>query len=232
MKKTHKLTATQKNINKINANIAAIAKTFGTKSQAYQNAVVKLHTTIQFDKNGKPMYLDTYDKNGIIQIRNTAENRRNMHQSIRKIANSRKSVNILKRHYKSIEPPKTAKEGNASKNHSDFDSWYDDLSTMFSDLVDEIYNYLEKSCDMLGIALDVPTAFKDSEYKMEKWREVFGALMYDLKTYEKWYKKFGVGIDVETGENMTRTNADYTPRYDINDVDPVRDNTDIDIDYD
>lgn len=230
MIKTHKRTATQRNIDKINANILSIAKTFGTNSAPYQNAVVKLHTTMQFDKNGKPIYLDTYDKNGVIQIRNTAENRRNMHQSIRKIANSRKSVNVLKRHYKPIDRPK--KQGDKPKGHNDFDSWYGDLSTEFSDLVDEIYNYLEPSCDMCGIALNVPTAFEDSEYKMEKWREVFGALMYDLKTYEKWYKKYGVGIDVETGENMTRTNDDYKPRYGVDSVDPVRDNTDIDIDYD
>lgn len=230
MKKTRKLTATQRNINKINANILSIAKTFGTNSAAYQNTVVKLHTTMQFDKNGKPMYLDTYDKNGVIQIRNTAENRRNMHQSIRKIANSRKSVNVLKRHYKPIDHPK--KQGDKPKGHSDFDSWYEELSAEFSDLVDEIYNYLEPSCDMVGIALDVPTAFKDDVYRFEKWREVFGALISDLQAYKKWYDKFKVGIDVETGENMTRTNDDYKPRYGVDGVDPVRENTDIDIDYD
>lgn len=212
MKKRKQLTATQRNINKINSNIMAIAKTFGVNSKAYQDAVVKLHTTMQFDKNGKPMYLDTYDKNGVIQIRNTAENRRNMHQSIRKIANSRKSVNILKRKY---PKPNLGGNGvgNAPESENDFYKWYSEISANFDDLYDEIYNHLAPATEMLEISFDMGTAFKSETYRLSKWREVFDKLISDTKAAAEFARVFGYGVDVETGENMTRTNDDYEPRF-------------------
>lgn len=197
MSRKRQLTATQKNINKINDNLRSIAKVFGTNSKPYEQAAQRLH--------GHDFEL--YDKNGVVQIKNNAANRAK-HQTIRSITNKRQSVQILKRTY----APKDKKGiaiGEIPESDYDFWSWYGGLSGEFEDLYDEIYNYLEPSCEICDIPLDGWKAFKDDAYRIEKWQEVFEKLLKDTQAAKEFYDTFGYGVDPSTGESTTYTDEDY-----------------------
>ena len=199
MKKRRQLTATQKNINKINANLQAIAKTFGVNSKAFEVASQQIHG---YD-------FELYDKNGVVQIKNTAENRK-QHQTIRAIANKRKSVSILKRKYAPKNKQILGADGvGNSEKGQDFWKWYGELSAEFENLYDEIYNYLEPACEICEIALAPGQAYQSDDYRVGKWEEVFNTIMTDTKKAKEFYDTFGYGIDPTTGENMTFTNEDY-----------------------
>lgn len=79
-KKNIRKTATWKNINAINRYIKNVAEIFGTESEQYDIATNQLN-----------LFDFTYNKNGIKQIRNTAENRKK-HQTVRRIKNQRKNI--------------------------------------------------------------------------------------------------------------------------------------------
>ena len=147
---------------------------------------------------------ELYDKNGVVQIRNNAANRAK-HQTIRSIANQRQSIQVLKRKY---APKNTGGQalGNTPESENDFWKWYGELSSEFENLYDEIYNYLAPACDICSIPLDFYKAFKDDDYRVGKWQDVFEKLLSDTKIAKEFYDTFGYGIDPSSGENMTFTN--------------------------
>lgn len=203
MSRKRQLTATQKNINKINDNLRSIAKVFGTNSKPYEQAAQRLH--------GHDFEL--YDKNGVIQIKNNAANRAK-HQTIRSITNKRQSVQILKRTY-APKDKKSISVGNIPENEYDFWAWYSGLSEDFEDLYDEIYNNLDPACEICDIHLDKFTAFDDESYRIAKWQEVFEKIMNDTRAAKEFYDTFKYGVDPSTGESTTYTDQDYqvTPGY-------------------
>ena len=179
----------------------SIARTFGVNSKPFEIAAQRLHG------HG----FELYDKNGVVQIRNNAANRAK-HQTIRSIANQRQSIQVLKRKY---APKNTGGQalGNTPESENDFWKWYGELSSEFENLYDEIYNYLAPACDICSIPLDFYKAFKDDDYRVGKWQDVFEKLLSDTKIAKEFYDTFGYGIDPSSGENMTFTNDDYQPRY-------------------
>lgn len=194
-------TITQLNIDKINRNLLSIAKTFGTNSRPFEDAAQKLFLA----------GFDTYDKivNGerVIQMRNNAENRRK-HQTIKKIAKNRKTINTLKRKYlpKDYDDPlydQPAIDGTEPPKE-DFTTWYSRIANEILDLVDEFYA-LEDSCDYLDIPFDRSRAWIDDGYREELWHEIFDKLIDDTELMAGYYEEMGFAVDQSTGENMTET---------------------------
>ena len=202
MKKRKKTTVTQKNINKINANIRRLAEVFGTDSEPYQETVRRLHGT----------GLKIYDKKGVIQVKNTKENRRK-NKTISKIVKERKSVNIYKRHYPTLdEISDYFDDGDIPFEEGGFYKWYSKIETEFNDLVEEVYTLADAS-EEVGITFGndlMYLAFKDETFRHESWENVYNKLLFETKDFNKdFYEKFGFAVDPSTGEYMTYTNEDY-----------------------
>lgn len=85
--KKRKRTATTKNIDAINRYLQNIADIWTIYSNEYEKATAKV----------KDFDIRT-NKNGVIQIKNTKENRKK-HQKIRALRNTTKSKNIIQRNY-------------------------------------------------------------------------------------------------------------------------------------
>ena len=199
-----KKSVTQKNIDKINRNLQSIANTFGTESKPYEIAAQKLFL------GG----FKTYDKlvNGVrvIQMQNTKENRK-QHQKIRKIAKERQSISQLKRKYapKGIIPeePEPEPGGDEPEEPKEtFLQWYSRISSNFMDALDEIYA-LQDSLEFLSIPYDSNKIFYDEDYQMQLWEQVYDKLISDTAAAKAFYDKMGFGVDEESGEVVTATNA-------------------------
>lgn len=85
--KKHKKSATAKNIDTINRYLQNVADIWTIYSNEYEKATAKV----------KDFDIRT-NKNGVIQIKNTKENRKK-HQKIRALRNTTKSKNIIQRNY-------------------------------------------------------------------------------------------------------------------------------------
>lgn len=206
-----KISKTALNIRSINSYIQTVARVFGTGSAEYEAAVAPLR---QFDIRDKKVNGKT-----IVQIKNTATNRKK-HQTIRAIRNRRKPVQILKRRYEKkkkafLQNTPSIERGEQAKQ---FFRWYAELSKEFDDLWDEIYNYLEPSCDLVGISLDKAHAFKDSAYRMDRWEQVYEKGGKNYTNFDDFFSNFTDdvinGFDAETGENYNYSNDDFDP-YDM-----------------
>ena len=202
-----KKTATQRNIDSINRYIQTVANLFGTNSAEYEAATISLKGFATRDKfvNGQ----------AVIQLQNTKANRKK-HQAIRAIKNKRKPVSVLKRKYekKRREYQERAKKAGQTFDDGAFYRWYAEISHEFDSLWDEIYNYLNPACDLVGTDLDMHQAFIDTGYRMGKWETVFEKGAKNYTNLDDFFSNFesvnNDGVDVSTGENMTFTNDDYT----------------------
>lgn len=236
-----KPSVTQKNIDKINRNIQAIARVFGTNSKPYDIATSKIFLA----------GLATYDKKGVVQVQNTKANRAK-HQKIKKIASERKSVNIWKRKY---GPPKDLQEeyddmqegpdifdgiGGDSEGpapHKEtFTEWYSRISNDFFDLVDEVYACMD-GCDFFNIPYNKYDVWNDEEYRMSLYEKIYEQLISDTDKAREFYNKYGYGLAEDTGEVTTSTNTNNAASNTINvlldeNTDLFGDPADYDIDLD
>ena len=196
-KRRKKPTATQRNITNINSYIKRVATTFGTNSQEYMNAVIQLKD------------FDTYSNyENVIQIRNTKKNRK-QHQKIRAIKNRQKPIKILMRKYE-----KAYKESNKKESVNSFARWYAELSTQFTSLYDEIYNYLIPACETAGIAMDdtqIHECFVNEPFKLSQWQKVFELGAKDYETLSEYLSQETVNgyTDKYTGESYRYENVDF-----------------------
>lgn len=114
--KKRKRTATAKNIDAINRYLQNIADIWTIYSNEYEKATAKV----------KDFDIRT-NKNGVIQIKNTKENRKK-HQKIRAIKNTRKSKNIIQRNYNKRTKGLTKKDIQSIK------TFEDDMSNAYKKL--------------------------------------------------------------------------------------------------
>lgn len=131
--KKHKRTATAKNIDAINRYLRNIADIWSIYSNEYEKATAKV----------KDFDIRT-NKNGVIQIKNTKENRKK-HQKVRALKNTIKSKNIIKRKYNKRTKGLSKKDIQAIK------SFEDDVSNAYKKLKElqekyelDITSYLDR----------------------------------------------------------------------------------------
>lgn len=208
-----KLSKTALNIDSINSYIQTVANLFGTNSAEYEAATIPLKGFATRDKfvNGQ----------AIIQLQNSKANRKK-HQAIRAIKNKRKPVSVLKRKYekKRREYQEQMQKANMTFDDGAFYRWYAELSKQFSDLIDEIYGSggLVNALGAIGenpSDSEIHAMFKDESYRSSQWERVFnaGGMNYtDMSSFIDSMDNDLVnnGVDINTGENMTFTNDDYT----------------------
>ncbi len=202
-----KISKTALSIDSINRYIQTVANLFGTNSAEYEAATIPLKGFATRDKyvNGQ----------AVIQLQNSKENRKK-HQAIRAIKNKRKSVSVLKRKYekKRREYQEQMKKENLTFDDDAFYGWYAEISHEFDGLWDEVYNYLDPSCDIVGIDLDIHQACVNEAYRMNKWETVYEKGAKNYTNLDDFFSDFELvnngGVDENTGENMTFTNVDYT----------------------
>ncbi len=208
-----KVSATQRNIDSINRYIQTVANLFGTNSAEYEAATIPLKGFATRDKyvNGQ----------AVIQLQNSKANRKK-HQAIRAIKNKRKPVTVLKRKYekKRREYQEQAKKAGVNFDDGTFYRWYAELSKQFSDLIDEIYGSggLVNSLGTIGenpSDSEIHAMFKDESYRSSQWERVFNAGGMNYTNMNDFINDMdddliNNGVDINTGENMTFTNDDYT----------------------
>lgn len=199
MTKKKKTSVTQKNIDKINRNLRSIAKTFGKTSKAYEEAATKAYLS------GLDIYDRLVDGEYVIQIKNTAKNRK-YHQKISNLAKSRKSIATLKRKYmpKDYEDPifdHDAADASDSEPTETFEQWYSRISSEIFDFLDELYALMD-SLDFLEIPYDENMVRLSPDYRESMWEQVFNALIADTKKAKDFYDTMGFGI-ADTGEVIT-----------------------------
>lgn len=199
-----KPTRTQKTVNNINRYIKNVARTFGTSSKEYQQIVQQLH--------GKDLKLN--DKNGVITIANTKENRRK-HQTIRAISNRRKPIQILKRPYEKRRKEINKQTANIIRGEriKNFYKWYGELMKDLDDLITEVYT-LQEVCDKDGITFEAYKAFKDDVYRLGKWEEFYNKSGQNIEpsigALSEWLSQVDDSdVDENTGENYNYDNDYY-----------------------
>ena len=128
-----KRTATAKNIDAINRYLRNIADIWSIYSNEYEKATSKV----------KDFDIRT-NKNGVIQIKNTKENRKK-HQKIRAIKNTRKSKNIIQRNYNKRTKGLTKKDIKAIKTfEDDYSNAYKKLKELQEKYSLDITPYLDR----------------------------------------------------------------------------------------
>lgn len=201
-----KISKTALNIRSINSYIQTVARLFGANSAEYEAVTIPLKGFAIRD-----IYVNGQS---VIQLRNTKENRKK-HQSIRAIKNKRKPAAVLKRKYekKRREYQSQMQKANLHFDAGAFYKWYAEIRHEFDGLWDEIYNYLDPSCDLVGIDLDKHQAFANESYRMNRWETVYEKGGKNYVNLDDFFSNFESvnesGVDESSGENMTFTNGDY-----------------------
>lgn len=168
MAKKRKSTPTQRNIAAINRYVSKIADTFGTVSRQYEEATAALY---QFDIRT--------NKHGVIQVRNTAANRKK-HSTIRSIKNRRPKVQRLVK-----ESEKAMEKYNAKvRKKEKFTSIkaFEKAQKETEDKENAIYDMYEIA-NSLGIEFSIYNAFKDDTYFDDKRTEIVQS-MYEQQNEE------------------------------------------------
>lgn len=193
MPKKRKSTPTQRNIAAINRYVSKIADTFGTVSRQYEEATAALY---QFDIRT--------NKHGVIQVRNTAANRKK-HATIRSIKNRRPKVQRLVK-----ESEKAMEKYNAKvRKKEKFTSIkaFEKAQKETEDKENAIYDMYEIA-NSLGIEFSIYNAFKDDAYFDDKRTEIVQS-MYEQQDDENVSRETevitdesgnAVLVDKETGE--------------------------------
>lgn len=167
-----KRTATMKAIDTINSYIRDVANVYGKNSQEYEDIT---NTVADYD-------LRT-NKNGVLQVRNTKENRKS-HNQLRAQARQAHKARTSSRYRKARQEFRdTAKK----QLHS--------MQKAFSDSTTELYS-LRDLCEQFNIEWDYLKGYRDRDYVESKWKEV--------QRSESEYLKNLYGTDVihdyETGQ--------------------------------
>lgn len=167
-----KRTATMKAIDNINSYIQDVANVYGKNSQEYEDIT-----------NAVADYDLRTNKHGVLQVRNTKENRK-AHNQLRAQARRTHKARTSSRHRQA----RTAYNSAAKKQlHS--------MQKAFSDSTTELYS-LREFCEQYNIEWDYMKAYRDRSYVNEKWREVQKAESEYLR------EEFGMSVihDYETGQ--------------------------------
>lgn len=179
--KKRKRTATAKNIDAINRYLRNIADIWTIYSNEYEKATAKI----------KDFDIRT-NKNGVIQIKNTKENRKK-HQKIRAIKNTSKSKNIIQRNYNKRTKGLTKKDIQAIK------TFEDDVSNAYKKLLELQEKYeldISPYLDRLRSG-DTPTSIVNDALLESEIQQ-----MNDVPEFEKRNTietDYGI-IDADTGE--------------------------------
>lgn len=179
--KKHKRTATSKNIDAINRYLQNIADVWTIYSNEYEKATAKV----------KDFDIRT-NKNGVIQIKNTKENRKK-HQKIRAIKNTTKSKNIIQRNYNKRTKGLTKKDIQAIKTFEDeYSNAYNKLKELQEKYELDITPYLDrlrKGENSYEILVDAMAAVEEAQ--------LFNASSFDTRNVVE--TDYGI-IDADTGE--------------------------------
>lgn len=179
--KKHKKSATAKNIDTINRYLQNIADIWTIYSNEYEKATAKV----------KDFGIRT-NKNGVIQIKNTKENRKK-HQKIRAIKNTRKSKNIIQRNYNKRTKGLNKKDIRAIKTfEDDFSNAYKKLKELQEKYEIDITPYLER----LRKGDDTHEILIDAMLEVEQVQQFKASTYNDKNVIETDY---GI-IDADTGE--------------------------------
>lgn len=193
MAKKRKSTPTQRNIAAINRYVSKIADTFGTVSRQYEEATAALY---QFDIRT--------NKHGVIQVRNTAANRKK-HSTIRSIKNRRPKVQRLVKESEKAMAKYNAKVRKKEKFTSI--KAFEKAQKETEDKENAIYDMYEIA-NSLGIEFSIYNAFKDDAYFDDKRTEIVQS-MYEQQDDENVSRETevitdesgnAVLVDKETGE--------------------------------
>lgn len=179
--KKRKRTATAKNIDAINRYLQNIADIWTIYSNEYEKATAKV----------KDFDIRT-NKNGVIQIKNTKENRKK-HQKIRAIKNTTKSKNIIQRKYNKRT------KGLSKKDIQIIKTFEDDVSNAYKKLKElqekyeiDITPYLER----LRKGEDTHEILIGAKLEVEQLQQLKNSEIEKRNTIETDY---GI-IDADTGE--------------------------------
>lgn len=176
-----KRTKTAKNIDAINRYLQNIADIWTIYSNEYEKATAKV----------KDFDIRT-NKNGVIQIKNTKENRKK-HQKIRTLKNTTKSKNIIQRNYNKRTKGLTKKDIQAIKTFEDeYSNAYNKLKELEAKFDLDITPYLER----LKRGEDTHEIIVDALLEVEAKKELQNAGYEKRNTIETDY---GI-IDADTGE--------------------------------
>lgn len=159
MPKPIRQTATYKNINAINRNIRQIAEVFGTNSAQYEIATNEIGL------------FQMYTKNGVLQIRNTAENRK-QHQKIRsmnkrKLNIKKEKAKVQKQIDKYNNNPRTQDKIRTIKAFTQLQQTLEEKYETVYDMTDFIINYAQEHPELDTVYDRDSTAhrlFSDTDY--------------------------------------------------------------------
>lgn len=167
-----KRTATMKAIDNINSYIRDVASVYGKNSQEYEDIT-----------NAVADYDLRTNKNGVLQVRNTKENRK-AHNQLRAQARKAHKARTSSRYRKARKEFRdTAKK----QLHS--------MQKAFSEASSELYS-LRDLCEQFNIEWDYLKGYRDRDYVESKWKEVQRAESEYLKNL------YGTDVihDYETGQ--------------------------------
>lgn len=167
-----KRTATMKAIDNINSYIQDVAKVYGKNSQEYEDI-----TNVVADYDLRT------NKNGVLQVRNTKENRK-AHNQLRAQARQAHKARTSSRYRKA---QKEFRDTAKKQLHS--------MQKAFADATTELYS-LREFCEQYNIDWDYMKAYRDRDYVESKWKEVQRAESEYLKNL------YGTDVihDYETGQ--------------------------------
>lgn len=181
--KKHKQTATAKNIDAINRYLQNIADIWSIYSNEYEKATAKI----------KDFDIRT-NKNGVIQIKNTKENRKK-HQKIRAIKNTTRSKNIIQRNYNKRTKGLTKKDVQAIKTfEDDYSNAYKKLKELEQTYDLDITPYLERLRNGDNLGEIVSDAVLEAEIQQLD-------IIPDYKNRNIVETNFGI-VDADTGEML------------------------------
>lgn len=179
-----KTTATGRNIANVNAFIRDVANVYGKGSQQYEDAINSIAD------------FDIYEnKNGILQISNNKENRR-QHQQIRALRHRAKRTRAGQRWKKALS---------ASKSQRAAFRQYHQLKKDFNEIMTDIYKIIDEFERLTGMTIDV-----------EKWNMLSNPDVYayykerveDMKREREYLnKQYAETTGVDIGDDFT--NPDF-----------------------
>lgn len=158
-----KRTATSKAINRINTNIKSVAATFGIDSPQYQEVTQDIFR-----------YQVKTNKDGIIQIRDTKQNRK-QHQSLR--ARAKNNINVQARKRKELK--RMEQYNKRSKQKINSLKAFESLQQLANDKLSYVYDIRDVAQEY-DVEFSEYKAMQSVEYLRAKISEIEAAAGYDM----------------------------------------------------
>lgn len=179
-----KMTATGRNIANINSFIRDVANVYGKGSQQYEDITNSIAD------------FDIYEnKNGVLQISNSKENRR-YHQKIRAIKNRARRTRAGQRWKKALRESRTQRAAFRQ---------YHKLKKDFNELMADIYKVVDEFEKLTGMSIE-----------LEKWKMFSNPDVYayykerveELKREREYIREqYAESVGIDTGDEFT--NPDF-----------------------